>query len=89
MLLTLGALCFTIVTVLKYKAMFANPLGYNLERFNMKYCNCLDSNDKFVFIPTTNSSLYSQSEQEELIRNLTNIGTPKYQTEVLVWPNKS
>lgn len=33
-----------VITINKYKDLLQNPLGYNLDRFGLKYCTCYDSN---------------------------------------------
>ena len=58
MLCAIGALINSTITIYKYRDMLKNPMGYNMERFNMVYCTCYDNNFKTIPIksPLFNSS---------------------------------
>ena len=48
LLIAIGALIFACVYMVKYKDMLSNPIGYNMDRFNLKYCTCYDANYRIV-----------------------------------------
>jgi hypothetical protein len=56
MLLAVFGLIFAIGTIYKYRDMLQNPLGYNLEKFNLQSCNCFDMQGSLVFIPSINQN---------------------------------
>ena len=50
LLLAIGALINSTITIYKYKDMLANPLGYNLDKFNISMCSCVDNSGKQIQI---------------------------------------
>ena len=56
LLCAIGALISATITVYKYKDMLANPIGYNMDRFGLNQCSCLDSYGKTVLISAIASS---------------------------------
>ena len=46
-------LFWTTLTIIKYKDMIKNPIGANLNQFNIAYCMCHDFQGKFIPIKST------------------------------------
>lgn len=57
MCLAIAALIVAVMTILKYKEMLSNPLGYNLEKFHLQSCSCLDDSGSSIFITPINKSM--------------------------------
>ena len=45
-----AALIICIVEIIKYRDMLQNPLGYNMNKFNLVSCTCTDKQGNFVNI---------------------------------------
>jgi len=50
LILAISALVGAIVTIHRYADMLMNPVGYNLARFNISSCSCIDDFGKSVQI---------------------------------------
>ena len=50
LLVAIATLIICIVVVLKYKDMLNDPLAYNLDKFNLQSCRCLDKDGKSLEI---------------------------------------
>jgi hypothetical protein len=61
LLLAIVALIYATITVIRYKEMLSNPLGYNLEKFGLDYCVCVDNSGTNMIIPSINSNQTSQN----------------------------
>ena len=48
LIFAVGALVFTTITIIKYKNMLANPLGYNMDKYGLSYCTCYTSDGKVM-----------------------------------------
>lgn len=48
LLLAVGGLVFASITVIKYGKMLSNPLGYNMEKYGLKYCTCYTGDHKIM-----------------------------------------
>lgn len=48
MIICIGVLIKTIITINQYSEMLKNPLGYNIEQFGIKYCTCYDDKQRFI-----------------------------------------
>lgn len=56
------ALVFSTITILKNKEMLANPLGYNMYKFGISSCSCLNEDGRLVLLRSINSSLNTSVE---------------------------
>lgn len=83
MIVAIGALINTTITIYKHKDMLINPLGYNLEQYNIDYCMCYANNDKTI-IPVPSLS-YNGSVQDLLPEPTFIDNTPKLNTSLLNW----
>lgn len=50
LIIAVGALIFTTVTIIKYSDMLSNPIGYNLAKFGIDSCSYYDSGGNLVII---------------------------------------
>ena len=50
LLVAIGALINSTITIIKYKDMLVNPLGYSLDKFEIATCNCIDNSGKNIII---------------------------------------
>ena len=57
LLLAISALINSTITIYKYKDMLKNPLGYNLEKFDIATCSCIDNSGKTVEIYSLNYTI--------------------------------
>ena len=48
MIICIGVLIKTIITITQYAEMLKNPVGYNLEHFGIKYCTCYDDHARLI-----------------------------------------
>lgn len=48
MLAAIVGLFGSIITINKYADMLQNPMGYNMEKFGLKYCTCYDAQKRIV-----------------------------------------
>lgn len=55
----IASMITAIVTIIKYKEMLSNPLGYNMDKFNLNSCTCRDTSDRSIVI---NSISYKAPE---------------------------
>jgi len=53
LIIAIFALIFATISILKYKEIIKNPIGSNLEKFNINSCKCIDNFGKSIFIPST------------------------------------
>ena len=74
LLLGIGALVFASIQIIKYREMLSNPLGYNLDKFDLTHCTCYDKDMKSLDIK---SNSYNQTFNDSpfQIINLTNYAT--------------
>lgn len=59
LILLFGAICaliMAIVTVKKYEVMLARPLEYNLDKFGLQACSCINNQNKIVPITALGSN---------------------------------
>jgi hypothetical protein len=61
--IAVAVLIFAVIEIIKYKNMLQNPLGYNLDKFNLKSCSCLDNSGN---INTIYSSSYKPISSNQL-----------------------
>lgn len=61
--LAIGCMISAIITVKNYAEILKNPLGYNMEKFDLAYCTCYDTNNRIVPIQ---SKLFNESYQKYL-----------------------
>jgi hypothetical protein len=50
LLIAIMALINATITIYKYKDMLSNPIGYNLDKFNLNYCTCYNDEGSEVLI---------------------------------------
>lgn len=50
LIIAITAMIYATISIWKNKEMLANPLGYNMDKFGLKYCSCLNSDKKIVEI---------------------------------------
>jgi accessory gene regulator protein AgrB len=52
LLISISALIYAGITVVRYHEMLLNPLGYNLAKFNIESCSCVSNlGDRFFVTP--------------------------------------
>lgn len=54
LMIAIGALINTTITIYRYRDMLQNPVGYNIEKFGLQYCTCYDTENKIVPIQGPN-----------------------------------
>lgn len=56
--LAVAVMIFAVIEIIKYKNMLQNPLGYNLEKFNLDSCKCTDKqgNETIIYSNSYKSS---------------------------------
>jgi hypothetical protein len=54
LLCAIAGLLMTTITILKYKDMLKNPVGYNMEKFGLTYCTCYNDDNNIIPITATN-----------------------------------
>lgn len=59
--LAIGCMISAIITIKNYADMLQNPLGYNMEKFDLAYCTCYDTYNRIVPIQ---SKLFNDSYQK-------------------------
>lgn len=57
LIIAIAVLLFTVITIIRYKDMLQNPLGYSFEKFGIDYCYCKDVHGGNVIIPSINTTL--------------------------------
>ena len=50
LIIAIGALIYTTITIVKYKDILVNPMGVSMNQFGLKYCTCYDSQWRIVSI---------------------------------------
>lgn len=71
-IIALSVMVSAIVTIHKYGKLLANPVGYNMKRFDLAYCTCYDSQYRIVPIK---SELFNESFEQYVAK-------PKYEVSV-------
>jgi len=59
MLITIGSLIFSIITILRNSEQLTHPLEYNLGRFGLDSCSCFNKVGQIVRIDALNSTFNS------------------------------
>ena len=59
MLITIGSLIFSIITILRNSEQLTHPLEYNLGRFGLDSCSCFNKFGQIVRIDALNSTFNS------------------------------
>ena len=53
-IIALGVMLYSTITILRYKDMLSNPVGYNLDKFGINSCECVRYSGEKVNIPSIN-----------------------------------
>lgn len=61
--IAVAVLVFAVIEIIKYKNLLQNPLGYNLDKFNLQSCTCVDNSGN---INTIYSSSYKPTSSNQL-----------------------
>lgn len=56
------ALLSSTFSIYRYKSMLSNPLGYNLEKYNLAGCSCINENGAIVEITSSNPEGINSSD---------------------------
>lgn len=56
LMVAIGALVSTTITIIKYKNVLINPVGQNLANNGINYCTCYDFENRIIPIKSTNYS---------------------------------
>jgi hypothetical protein len=61
LLAAIVSMIFAVVSVYKYREMLSNPVGYNMQKFDLKFCTCINNYGQTILISpnqnTTNKNI--------------------------------